>query len=112
MSTATVTIGPYVVGEIPAPLEYQFLDSDGLPIDLTAYQARITICSPDGLPLTRNATVTDSAGGKVTYTWQGDEMPTAGWYTVFFWVGNGVNRFASVRLAFAAVLPCATAPAI
>jgi hypothetical protein len=98
----TVCIGPYVVGERPVPLEYQFQNSDGSARDITAYGVRFIWRERDGASTTRNgllsATPTD---GKVTYVWQGDEFPTPGHYRAEFWVGNGGTlKFASVLITW------------
>lgn len=98
--TVVVRIGPYTVGEIPAPLVYQFLDADGAAIDLTGYAARFAYAERWGIAVTANAVVTAAATGHVTYTWDGTEFLVPGQYTALFWVGNNTNRFASVRLEY------------
>lgn len=103
MSQPLITIGPYIVGEIPAPLEYQFLDSADNPIDLTGYTANFQwgergFKSSFINSITENATITDDINGKVTYTWDGDEFRSSGRYVGMFWVGNLANRFASILI--------------
>lgn len=111
-SAPSVSIGPYVVGEIQAPLEYQFLDAAGAAINLSGYSARF-ICRPvDGSPTTANASVTDPTAGKVTYTWTGAELSEAGPHWAEFWVGNTTNRYASLRLEFEVRVPVGPVPAI
>jgi hypothetical protein len=95
-----VQIGPYVVGEKPAPLMYQFQDSDGIPIDLTGYSAQFVYRQQYDVATTASATVSDPANGEVTYNWTGSEMTKAGHYMSEVWVGNGTNRFASVLIEF------------
>lgn len=107
----TVTTGPFVVGEIPAPLVYQYLDDAGAPIDLTGYTAKFVYRERDGAPTTGNATVSDAPNGKVQYVWTGTEFPTPGHYRAEFWAGNGgVNKFASVLITFDVRNPVGTVP--
>jgi hypothetical protein len=108
-----VTIGPYVAGEIPSPLTYQFLDSNGNPINLSSgYTARFEYRERDSAPVLASAAVTDAVNGRVTYTFTGAEFATAGRYTAFFWVGNGTQRLASIPIYFAVRLPAGPVPAI
>lgn len=98
MSGPTVEIGPYVVGEIPIPLEYQFLDASGTPINLTGFVARFQRAEINGgfaSPVTVNATVSDAVNGKVTHTWTTADFPYPGRFGGMFFVGNGTNRYAS-----------------
>lgn len=100
-----LTIGPYVVGEKPSPLEYQFLSSSGQPMNLTGYTAKFVVRLSDAAEstaVTFNASVSDPANGKVTYTWVGTEMVSSGTYWAELWVGNTTQKYASVRLIFAA----------
>jgi baseplate upper protein BppU len=113
--SADVIIGPFVSGEIPPPLEYQFLDSGGVGLDLTGYAAKFSCVELGGATVTvdvADATVTDPATGKVTYTWTGVEFPTAGRYQAELWVGDGTLRFASVLIAFTARRAVASVPSI
>lgn len=112
MASDTLAIGPYTVGEKPAPLEYQFLKSDGTPEDLTGWSARFVYRRSDGIATTVNATVTDGPAGRVTYTWTGDELSTAGTWWCEFWVGNTSNRYASKRLEATVRVPVGGPPAI
>lgn len=115
MSSPNVTIGPFVVGEKPDPIEYQFLDVDGAAMDLTAYLATFTVrerCadqpSVDNVP----ADVTTATEGRVTYSWTGTEFPTPGHYTAEIWVGNNAQRYASVLIEFDVRAPVYAVPAI
>lgn len=105
-----VTIGPYRAGEIPPPLVVTFKDSAGVVIDLTSYQARwITqkhadtgwpaFTASDPAVVTNTATVLNQTTnkGQVQYTWVAADFATAGYYEGEMWVGNGANRFASIR---------------
>lgn len=98
MSGPTVEIGPYVVGEIPPPLEYTFLDSNGVAINLTGFAVRFQRALIDGVftnAVTLNGALSDAVNGKVTYTWTAADFPSPGRYGGMFFVGNGVNRYAS-----------------
>lgn len=117
MTQTTLTIGPYVVGEIPAPLEYQFLDSAGSPINLTGYTAKfqrgVKANATNYVSVaTLNATVTDAANGKVTYTWVAADFSGPGTYGGMFYVGNGTNRFASLLITWITCAAVDVAPSI
>jgi len=90
----SVTIGPYVSTEIPEPLSYTYLDSDGVAIDLTGFTATFHLKIGDAEAVDLLATVTDPTGGTVTHTWLVDEL-TAGALRAEFFVDNGTNRYAS-----------------
>lgn len=111
-STPSVTIGPYVVGEIQAPLEYRFLDATGAAINLSGYTAKFIWRAVDGSPVVTGAVVTDPADGKVTYTWTGAELTEAGPHWAEFWVGNTTNKFASLRLEFSVRVSVGPVPMI
>lgn len=105
-------LGQLVVGEKPRALDYQYLDSDGQPLDLTGYTAKFVFREQDGSPTMVNATVTDPLNGVVTYVWAGTEMPTPGSYIGEFWVGNGAQRYASWLIKWTARLPVGTVPSL
>lgn len=98
--SSEIACGPYVVGEKPPPLEYSFLDSNGVAINLTGYQAKFVYKEADDLSVTVNATVSTPLGGTVQYIWTGTEFATPGQYRAEFWAGNGTNRYASLVLVF------------
>lgn len=113
MSTPSVSIGPFVVGEKPIPLEYQFLNSNNLPLVITGYTAKFIVREKlSAAPVQFNAIVSDGPNGKVQYTWLGTEFPTAGHWLGEFWVGNSVQRFASVLITWDARLALGTVPGI
>lgn len=112
-SSPSIDIGPFVQGEVPAPLEYQFLGEDGAALNLTGYAARFSCEERGGGNVSKDAVVasiTDATNGYVTYTWDGAEFPTAGRYQAELWVGNGLHRFASVLLLFTVREPVASVP--
>jgi len=111
--TAELTLGPYVTGEKPAPLQYQFQDSDGVAIDLSGYTVDFNVSEQYGAPSTfTGSLVTGGTTGWVQYTWTGNEWPTSGRYFAQFWVGNGTNRFASLRMEFDVAQPVGVVPSI
>lgn len=96
-----VVAGPYVVGEVPAPLVYSFLDSAGVALNLTGYAVTFSYRrGDDSVTVTGSAAVTNAAAGEVTLTWSTAPFPEPGRYFGEFWVGNGVNRFASLLVTF------------
>lgn len=111
MSKITIS-EPYVVGEKPSPLEYQFLDANGAAINLTGFTAKFNYKENDGAAVSANATISDGPNGKARYTFNGNEFTTAGHYRAEFWVGNGTNRYASVDILFDVALPVGTVPSI
>lgn len=99
MSKITIA-EPYVIGEKPSPLEYQFLDSNGAAINITGFTAKFNYQEHDGIAVSANATISDGPGGKARYTFLGTEFATAGHYRAAFIVGNGTNRYESVEINF------------
>ena len=98
-----ITIGPFTVGEIPDPLEYQFLDYNGAAMPISGYSATFTVREKyASTPIIDNAvaTVTDAAEGKVTYVWTGTAFEDQGHYYAEFWIGNTVQRYASELITF------------
>lgn len=99
--TTTVDIGAYADGEIPAPLEYQFLADDGTPIDLSGYDAEFSLKIGDDDAITLPASVSDADAGKVTHTWLEGELVRTGVYGGIrceFIVTNGTNTYVSLKL--------------
>jgi hypothetical protein len=107
-----VVAGPYVVGEKPPPLTYQFLDSAGVAINLTGYTAKFVVKEKYGTATTYNATVSTPASGIITYTWVGTEFATAGSYQAEMWVGNGALRYDSILIKFDVRAAVGPVPAI
>jgi hypothetical protein len=112
-----ITIGPFTVGEIPAQLQYQFQDADGNPIDLTGYTAVFQWGARDNTTMFSDAqsvaaNIVDESNGRVRHVWSGDELSTPGRYAGMFWVGNGVNRFASILILWTTCLSVDNPPDI
>lgn len=113
-----VAIGPFVVGEIPAPLEYQFLSNTGIALDITGFIAKFQWAARSNTEdpfingATEDATISDPLNGLVRYTWDGDEFLAPGRYVGMFWVGNNVVRYASVLITWTTCLSVDTPPVI
>lgn len=110
----SVELGSYVVGEVPPPLEYQYLDADGNPINLTGYTGAFQwaehVQGQFINPQVESAVITDAVTGKVTYTWDGDEFATPGEHAALFFVNNGTNTLASVLITWHVCLGVGTPP--
>lgn len=93
-----IRLGVFTVGEKPAPLQYSFTDFDGVPINLTGYTATFLWQQIGGSGQTGAATVVTPLTGKAEHVWTGAEFLVPGQYVGQFWVGNGTNRWASVKI--------------
>jgi len=113
----TVALGSFVVGEVPPPLEYQFLDADGMVINLTGFttatfQWSEVIQGQFVLPHVETATVSDALTGQVTYAWDGDEFTSPGEYAATFYVNDGTTQYASVTITWHVCLSIGAPPAV
>lgn len=113
----SVELGSFVVGEVPAPLEYQFLDADGVAINLTGFttvrfQWSEVIQGQFVLPVVETGSVTDAVNGKVTYVWDGDELDAAGEYAGIFFVNDGTTQYASILITWHVCLSIGTPPTV
>lgn len=91
----TLEAGPYTQGEVGDPLDYQFQDSNGDPIDLTGYTAKFVYKRTGNTAVTRTALLSTPSNGTATYVWQTADMNTAGVYRGEFFVSNLTNTYAS-----------------
>lgn len=118
---ASITLGPYHVGEIPPTLTVTFKDSAGAAISLTGYTAEFAYRPYGGAWVTRigsgaGATIdADQVNnkGQAHYVWVAADFATAGDFEGEMWVGNtgGAQRFDSQRFAWQvkpAVVPVPT----
>jgi hypothetical protein len=113
----TVELGSFVVGEVPPPLEYQFLDADGVPINLTGFtvvtfQWSEVVQGQFVLPVIETGTVTDAVAGKVTYVWDGDEFDSPGEHAALFYVNDGTTQYASLTITWHVCLSIGTPPTV
>lgn len=114
-SRPTFALGSFVVGEVPPPLTYQFLDADGAAIDLTGFTTvrfnwALYVHGQYVDPVSETGSVTDAVTGTVTYVWDGDEFATAGDHVATFYVNDGTTQYASVLLTWQVCLPVGTPP--
>lgn len=117
-SRTSVHLGSFVTGEVPLPLEYQYLDVDGNPLNLTGYSAarfqwglydrHAVIVNP----VTETATVSSPSTGKVRYAWDGDEFDVTGPHAGQFFVSNGLNQFASLLITWQVCASPAAPPTV
>lgn len=94
----TRRIGPFKTGEVPAPLEVQFEDADGVDIGTpgwaaaAAYRTRLR-------PVVERACSVD-ADGTALFVWEDGDLDTPGDYDLEVWIGNGTNRFSTRTFIF------------
>jgi hypothetical protein len=113
MSQPSISLGPYVFGEKPIPLQYGFQDSNGVAIDLTGYTAKFVLHEQFGTTQTFAATiVSPTTSGIAQYVWLGTEWLTTGHYRARFWVGNLAQKLASVLITFDVADPEGPVPVI
>lgn len=96
-----IQLGTFIQGEVPEPLEYQFLDASGTAIDLTGFTATFHL-RIGGVDADLDASVSDEDEGKVTHTWLDGELTRAnnsGALRCEFTVTNGTNTYTSQRMA-------------
>lgn len=116
-SRPSVALGSFVVGEVPPPLEYQFLDADGVPINLTGFttvtfQWSEVVQGQFVFPVVASGSVSDALTGKVTYVWNGGELDAPGEYAGLFFVNDGTNQYASLTITWHVCLSIGTPPAV
>lgn len=110
-------LGSFVVGEVPPPLEYQFLDADGAAIDLTGFTV-VTFQWSEYVqgqfvnPVIESGTVSAPLLGQVTYVWDGDEFAAPGEHAGIFYVNNGTVQYASILILWQVCLPIGTPPTV
>lgn len=113
----TVQLGSFVVGEVPLPLEYQFLDVSGDPVDLTGFTnvgfnwGHLVRGQVTGA-VSESAIVTDAVNGIATYAWDGDEFAEPGTHAGQFWVNDGTTQYASVVIIWQVCLPVGVPPTV
>lgn len=107
-------IGPFKVGEKPAPLVYTFQDENGAAINLTGYTVKFNYREREisSASVGNGALVSGGTTGQVQYVWTGNEFPTPGHYLAEFWVGNGTQRWASLTIKFDVSAPIGAVPSI
>lgn len=117
MTRPIVQLGSFVVGEVPLPLDYQFLAADGTPIDLTtftdvAFNWGHMIRGQIVDSVTELAIVTDGPNGIATYEWDGDEFADPGTHAGMFWVNDGDTQYASITIIWQVCLAIGSPPVV
>jgi hypothetical protein len=112
-----VTLGSFVVGEVPLPLDYQFLDADGTPIDLTgfttvAFNWGHLVMGQIVDATTELAIITSPTTGVATYEWDGDEFAEPGTHAGMFWVNDGTTQYGSLTILWQVCLPVGVPPTV
>jgi hypothetical protein len=112
---ATFDLGSYVVGEVPPPLIYHFVDANGGAINLTGFTTTTfqwgeLIQGQFVNPVVASASVTDAINGGVTHTWTGDEFDAPGEYAALFYVNDGTTQYASTLLTWHVCLAVGVPP--
>lgn len=106
-------LGPYTQGEVADPVEVQFVDNDGNPINITGYAVRFVYRERAATAATeKTGALIDAAVGKAGYTWVAADLATAGDYEAHLWVGNGTRRYASKRIHYRIHSNLGTTPTI
>jgi hypothetical protein len=113
----TAYLGSFIVGEVPPPLDYQYLDADGVAIDLTGFSTAVFnwggyVQGQFVDPVTETALVTDPTAGIVTFDWDGDELDAPGEYAGVFYVNDGTTQYASVLITWQVCLGIGTPPIV
>lgn len=95
-----IELGAFAAGAVPPPIEHQYLDFDGVQVDLTGFstlsmniEALPSVTGPLGGGTIEF--VTDGTDGWVRYTWVADDMAEPSSYTGQMWASNGTNRYES-----------------
>jgi hypothetical protein len=88
-------------GTLPPPIEHQYLDQDGQPIDMSVGtwvgQGRASLLYVDDQPvgIGDGSVVVEDSTATATYTWADEDFETIGKFRLIIWVGNGTLRFGS-----------------
>ena len=87
--TDITTLGPYVAGEIPEPWQHTFDDVNGLPIDISAFNVRVTYRVGRSAQIVRTGSIVSGPLGEAAYAWVAADFATAGIMRGEMTVGNG-----------------------
>lgn len=113
----SVNLGSFVTGEVPLPLEYQFLDADGQPIDLTGFDVATFqwgeyVRGGFANAVTESALISAPSTGHVTYAWDGGELDAPGDYAAVFFVNDGTTQYASILITWSVCLSVGVPPTL
>ena len=102
-SIKKINLGAFAAGEIPFPLEHQYLTSGSQVVDISGWDVLgFFVDGPDDPLIMGTPVITDGPNGVVTYTWEASDMQEPGDYTGLLWVENpsGTLRLASDRFVW------------
>lgn len=93
----TTALGPYVRGEVPPPLVYQFQDIDGVKVPITGFHGVFVLKKTATATAVERAIVLDATESTLTFTWGLTDLDTDGTGSGQFWVGStdGTRKYAS-----------------
>ena len=98
MNQTPIELGPFIAGEIPAPLSYSFTNADNEPLFIDSFVTKYQYKRLDGPgPVTVNATVDANT---TTHIWGENEIAEPGIYEAVFWVSDQATRFASIPFIY------------
>lgn len=95
-----IDLGSFPLGSKPPALDYQWLDGDGDPVDMSSgawtgqVEGEQLHVDVQPSPLFDGSVAIDAPTATATYTW-GTDFGVVGRFRLILWAGNTVNRVGS-----------------